>query len=123
MKTIRDRGKWLHHAAAVMMLSGLVARAEERQREKLGRGVVAVPRPEGGVLVSWRLLADDAKGIGFHVSRRTEGGMAVKLTEELLAGATCYVDVAAEGEDTRWKGTAHLYDSNPRDSAARDVDA
>ncbi|WP_239014518.1 rhamnogalacturonan lyase [Archangium violaceum] len=39
------------------------------QRETLGRGVVAVPASNGGTLVSWRLLATDPAGVGFHVYR------------------------------------------------------
>ena len=42
---------------------------EPRQRESLDRGVVAGPAVDGGVLVSWRLLAEDPSDLGFDVFR------------------------------------------------------
>ncbi|MGT2515192.1 rhamnogalacturonan endolyase family protein [Sphingomonas panni] len=40
-----------------------------RQVERLDRGVVAVPAKGGGVLVSWRSLASDARDAAFEVYR------------------------------------------------------
>ncbi|MEO5773073.1 MAG: rhamnogalacturonan lyase [Sphingomicrobium sp.] len=54
--------------------------------EKLDRGVVAVPSG-AGVLVSWRLLASDAKGAAFNVYRDGR-----KLNAKALTGATNFVD-------------------------------
>jgi rhamnogalacturonan endolyase len=74
-----------------------------RQREKLGRGVIAVPEGNGKVLVSWRLTADDAPGTAFNIYRSTEGAEAVKLTDQPLTGATCYEDAAAPaGKPCAW---------------------
>ena len=75
----------------------------QRQTEKLDRGVVAVPRGDGGALVSWRLLADDPEEVVFNVYRQTAGQAAVKLNEQPLAGPTCFVDsqVDLKGEN-RW---------------------
>src|SRR5436190_14562013 len=74
-----------------------------RQREKLGRGVIAVPEGNGKVLVSWRLTADDAPGIAFNLYRSTEGTEAVKLTDQPLTGATCYEDAAVPaGKPCAW---------------------
>ncbi len=44
--------------------------------ERLSRGVVAVPQPDGKVFVSWRLLADDPVGVGFNLYRTTAPGPA-----------------------------------------------
>jgi len=65
-----------------------------RQREKLGRGVVAVPVSDGRVLVSWRLTADDAAETGFHLYRSTAAAEAVKLTDKPLTEASCFMDTA-----------------------------
>jgi len=40
-----------------------------RQLETLDRGLVAAPALDGGMLVSWRLLADEAPDLGFDVYR------------------------------------------------------
>jgi rhamnogalacturonan endolyase len=39
--------------------------------ERLSRGVVALHQPDGGIFVSWRLLADDAPNVAFNVYRDT----------------------------------------------------
>ncbi|MCH5376955.1 MAG: hypothetical protein JJ992_23560, partial [Planctomycetes bacterium] len=51
----------------------------QRQMEQLGRGVVAVQRVDGAVLVSWRLLATDPSDIVFDVYRSAQGAAPVKL--------------------------------------------
>ncbi|MEX2137709.1 MAG: rhamnogalacturonan lyase [Pirellulales bacterium] len=71
----------------------------ERQREKLGRGLVAVRDADGNVFVSWRLLATDPAGVPFNVYRATEGKEPVKLNAEPLAGGTNFVDRAADDDE------------------------
>jgi rhamnogalacturonan endolyase len=57
--------------------------------EALDRGAVAVPAIDGGNLVSWRLLADDAAGTTFDVYRDGK-----KVNAQPLAGGTNLLDKA-----------------------------
>lgn len=59
----------------------------QRQMEKLSRGVVAVPNPEGGMVISWRLLATDPDKIAFNIYRGTN-----RLNETPLTTSTNFVD-------------------------------
>ena len=59
----------------------------QRQMEALNRGAVAVPTPEGGVLVSWRLLGDDPDNIAFNVYRGK-----TKLNDKPLTTSTNFLD-------------------------------
>jgi rhamnogalacturonan endolyase len=45
----------------------------QRQMERLGRGVVAVPVEEGKVYVGWRLLGTEPEAIAFNLYRVTDG--------------------------------------------------
>lgn len=62
-------------AGRVLLATGVAASVQAgaegpvRQAERLDRGVVAVPAKGGGVLVDWRSLASDPKGVGFDVYR------------------------------------------------------
>ncbi len=67
------------------------ARGGEWQPERLDRGVVAVSRGDGRVLVSWRLLGSDAGGVGFEVRGVNQDGSRERLNEEPVRGATCLV--------------------------------
>ncbi|MDT0266443.1 rhamnogalacturonan lyase [Streptomyces sp. DSM 44915] len=57
-----------------------------RQMERLDRAPVAVPT-EDGVLVGWRMLGLDPKGVAFHVYRDGE-----RITDRPLREATSLVD-------------------------------
>ncbi len=65
------------------------------QRETLGRGVVAVPASNGGTLVSWRLLATDPAGVGFHVYRD-----GTRLTTDPLTNRTNMRDTRGSPSST-----------------------
>ncbi|MGS2648262.1 rhamnogalacturonan lyase family protein [Streptosporangium sp. LJ11] len=67
-----------------------------RLMERLDRGVVAVRSGEKEVLVSWRLLGLDPKGVGFDVERSTDGGPYRKLNRGVLTKGTNYVDATAD---------------------------
>ncbi|UOQ96807.1 rhamnogalacturonan lyase [Hymenobacter sp. 5317J-9] len=69
--------------------------APPAQAERLGRGVVAVARPDGKVLVSWRLLAGDAPGVAFDVYRRLGNATMQKMTPKPLTGGTNWLDETA----------------------------
>ncbi len=84
-----------------------------RLMENLGRGVVAVQRPDGAVFISWRLLATDAPGTAFNLYRDTAPATGAasdagpfgsrpdpvagpqKLNPEPLSGPTWFLDTAA----------------------------
>ena len=63
----------------------------QRQMERLGRGVVAVPHGENGVFVGWRLLGTDPDEIVFNVYRQRGAESAVKLNAEPITAATHYI--------------------------------
>jgi rhamnogalacturonan endolyase len=63
------------------------------QREKLGRGVIAIRQSSETVCVSWRYLSSDPADAGFHVYRNRE-----RLTDKPVTSTTCYYDsYAANG--------------------------
>ncbi|MFG6416943.1 rhamnogalacturonan lyase [Roseateles sp. DC23W] len=81
-------------AVAAALSLAACANAQQAQHaprwlEALDRGTVAVPAADGGVLVSWRLLATDAPATAFDVYRDGE-----KLNAKPLNGATNLVDKA-----------------------------
>lgn len=59
----------------------------ELQREKLGRGVIAVRHSPDSVCVSWRYLSSDPMEMGFHIYRN-----GTKVTEHPITSSTCYYD-------------------------------
>src|SRR6185369_8637381 len=68
----------------------------QRQMERLGRGVVAVPLGEEKAFVSWRLLGTDAEGVAFNLYRAQGVAAPMRLNEKPLAGATNFVDTGAD---------------------------
>lgn len=66
--------------------------AAQRQMEALDRGVVAIDRGDGSVMISWRLLADDPEEIAFHVYRQTQHGEWTRLTQLPLGDVTNFID-------------------------------
>jgi rhamnogalacturonan endolyase len=66
----------------------------QRQMENLGRGLVAIARPEGKVYLSWRLLGTDAENIGFNVYRTLPGEAATKLNDKPILNSTNFLDAA-----------------------------
>ena len=81
-------------AFAVVLSAFSAAAVAQRQMEHLGRGLVAVTRPDGAVYVGWRLLGTDPDGIGFNVYRTTAGGEAVKLNDKPISTSTNFTDAA-----------------------------
>lgn len=57
------------------------------QMERLDRGVVAVPTPGGGNLVSWRLFGYEPRDLGFFVYRDGE-----KISEVPITDSTNFID-------------------------------
>jgi len=84
--------------AVCLLLVGLLFSAvdaesvlAERQRERLGRGLIALRAAEDQVFLSWRLLASDPPEIAFHVYRSSAEDV-VRLNAEPISEATCFVD-------------------------------
>ena len=73
----------------------LVAQADARQMENLGRGVVAIHQGEGKVYIGWRLLGTDPNDIAFNLYRTT-GGQAVKLNDQAITQSTNYFDSSVD---------------------------
>jgi len=99
MKTMFSLRRTAALVAATLAL-GTVAHAAQaavtpRWVEALDRGAVAVPASDGGNLVSWRLLADDAAGTTFDVYRDGK-----KVNAQPLAGATNLLDKAGTPKST-----------------------
>ncbi len=81
-------------AALAAVLAG-AAPATAQQIERLDRGVVAVPAIDGGVLVSWRLLATDGASTAFNLYRNGQ-----RLNAQPLSGPTNFVDTGGGASDT-----------------------
>jgi rhamnogalacturonan endolyase len=82
-------------AVSLLALSAGGAHAAPRWMEALDRGAVAVPAKDGGVLVSWRLLATDAPRSQFDVYRD-----GTKLNAAPLSGGTNFVDKGGSAQST-----------------------
>src|SRR5690606_28596338 len=83
----------------LLSASGVTPASGQWPLEKLDRGVVAVPREEGGAFVSWRLLGDDPEGIAFNVYRASQGGEPRRLNPESISQVTFLLDeTVAPGE-------------------------
>ena len=72
--------------------------AKERVREKLGRGVVALPADGGGAYISWRLLREDPAKIGFDVFRIRDG-RETRLNREAVVRTCDFTDPGAKEGD------------------------
>ncbi|MEM9966419.1 MAG: hypothetical protein AAGC58_13850, partial [Asticcacaulis sp.] len=95
---------WLVGAAACALASAASAQTVPAV-EFLDRGAVAVTA-EGGVLVSWRALADDPSGLGFNIYRNGQklNAAPVKTSSNFLdaqgvAGASYEVRAIRNGKE------------------------
>lgn len=68
------------------------------QREKLGRGVIAIRQSNETVCVLWRYLSSDPMNTGFHVYRN-----GARLTGKPLTTATCYYDKYTDDKPVEYK--------------------
>ena len=66
-----------------------------RVRDRLDRGLVAVPLAGGKVYLSWRLRDKDPNDVTFRVHRRVAGGTRALLTVRPADGTTDFVDGSA----------------------------
>jgi rhamnogalacturonan endolyase len=85
-------------AFAVIAVTAIFCSGGAGRGEKLGRGLVAVRRPDGHVYLGWRFLADDAPKMGFFVFRRPHGGTEEdwrQLNAAPILDSTNYLDERA----------------------------
>lgn len=68
--------------------------AQERVKEPLDRGVVAI-RTEAGVYVGWRLLETDDPAVAFNVYRTTNGRTFRKINSRPVTATTDFLDKKA----------------------------
>ncbi|RPJ37257.1 MAG: hypothetical protein EHM35_06715, partial [Planctomycetaceae bacterium] len=101
-----------------MMFLALVARADARQVENLGRGVVAIHQGGGKVYVGWRLLGTDPNDVAFNVYRTTGGGQAVKLNDQPIFQSTNYVDTGVDLSKSNGYFVRPLEDGKEREASA-----
>jgi rhamnogalacturonan endolyase len=87
MFTLRRMAALVAATLALAAWGNAAAVNAPRWVEALDRGAVAVPATDGGNLVSWRLLADDAAGTTFDVYRDGK-----KVNAQPLAGGTNLLD-------------------------------
>jgi rhamnogalacturonan endolyase len=69
--------------------------AKERVRERIDRGLVAMPIGEHRVYLGWRLLASDPEDVAFNVYRSSGGNPPEKLNAEPIRKTTDFVDTTA----------------------------
>lgn len=68
--------------------------AKARVTEKIDRGLVALPSPDG-VHLSWRLLRDDPPGIAFHAYRSDGDAEPRRITEKPISQTTDFAHKGA----------------------------
>ncbi|MBN8215489.1 MAG: hypothetical protein J0L75_02555 [Spirochaetes bacterium] len=71
--------------------------AKTRVAEKMGRGLVALVRPDRKVYLSWRLLTEDGDGVAFNVYR-SAAGKTQKLNAEPIRKTTDFIDAQPKSE-------------------------
>lgn len=69
----------------------VIGYADKRIREKLDRGIVAMPIAGNKVYVGWRLLGSDPKGVAFNLYRCSGSDKPVKLNREPISKTTDFV--------------------------------
>ncbi len=80
--------------AVVLLLVGFAVNVQaQKQMEKLNRGLIAIHgAADGGVYLSWRLLATEPKELAFNVYRQTANDVPQKLNRQPLTAGTNFID-------------------------------
>jgi rhamnogalacturonan endolyase len=90
--------KQINHVILIIAFSFVFSNllmSQKFQPENIGRGPVAVALQDGGVYISWRLLASDPVSVKFNIYRG-----AVKINDEPKATSTNIIDSAGTGNDS-----------------------
>ena len=70
----------------------------QRQMETLDRGVIAV-KEKGHFYVGWRVFGTDPDNLAFNLYRKNGDNKAVRVNDELITGATNFMDAKANVQD------------------------
>jgi len=70
----------------------VVGYARKRIKEKLDRGLIAMPIKGSRVYLGWRLLESDPENVGFHIYRHAPGEELQKLTLEPIVDTCSFID-------------------------------
>jgi len=70
----------------------------QRQMETLDRGVIAV-KQNGQFYIGWRVLGTDPDNLAFNVYRKSGNEKAVKINDQIITGATNFIDTKANVKD------------------------
>ncbi|MCF7708103.1 MAG: rhamnogalacturonan lyase [Verrucomicrobia bacterium] len=81
---------------SVMSSAVLTATAGQWRMENLDRGLIALRNSADTVFIGWRLLGKDSEDTVFNLYRVSDGGDEVKLNDQPLTNATCYIDANAD---------------------------
>lgn len=74
----------------------------QRQMETLDRGVIAV-KQNGQFYIGWRVLGTDPDNLAFNLYRKSGNEKAVKINDQIITGATNFVDAKANvKENNTW---------------------
>lgn len=74
----------------------------QRQMEALDRGVIAV-KQNGQFYIGWRVLGTDPDNLAFNLYRKSGNGKAVKINDQIITGATNFIDAKANvQENNTW---------------------
>ncbi|MDN3669525.1 rhamnogalacturonan lyase [Echinicola jeungdonensis] len=77
--------------AILLMGLTLLQSHAQRQMESLDRGLVAVPREDGSVLLSWRILGTEAHELGFNVFHIKGDNSPKKINLHPITASTNFV--------------------------------
>jgi rhamnogalacturonan endolyase len=74
----------------------------QRQMETLDRGVIAV-KENGHFYIGWRVFGTDPENLAFNLYRKSGNGKAVKINDQIITGATDFIDAKANiQENNTW---------------------
>jgi rhamnogalacturonan endolyase len=91
----------VYGSITVLLLGWATTASAQRQMERLGRGVVAVPAGDGQAFVGWRLFGDDPAETAFNLYRADGDGEPARLNAAPIADRTSFLDQTADAGQTR----------------------
>ncbi len=71
--------------------------------QPVDRYLLALPRGENHVFLSWRLLKDDAQDLAFNIQRRITGGEWQTATDAPITNATSFLDRTHDGRTYEYR--------------------
>lgn len=90
-------------AADSKAVRNTVSQQRRRAVERLDRGLVAVPKSEGEVFLSWRMLGLDPESVRFNLFRKVAGGQEVRLNNSPLVGTWFVDDGWSSAQECTWR--------------------